>query len=194
MINERKNFRKNSRKLNELRQFDKKIKQKRLSRPKLRKGRLKRLKKCPDTLKKPFSLSVEMASPPISPPYSNFSDQDISMFKNNFISNNQNNDITLFSVDEQFSNQNLENFLLSFDLEKNQQYVFKSSSLNKLHKSIEDVNESLLNSSKEISPVPCLDSPLSSLSDMVKISENLLQNDIQRPDEAFKKKKEVNDS
>jgi len=174
-------YRKNSKKLDELKQYDNKIKSKRLSRPKLRKGRVKRLKRS-DTMKN-VPLSVEKTSPPFSPPYSSFSDGDKFRIEQNLM--NQMEDDESAYRKKQLMNPKLGNILLSFDVdEKNNLYI--QSSLNKINDSGDIWRNNFFDSEKVISPIPLLSSPLSDLSDMVQIQKELKK---QESSHLFKKKR-----
>lgn len=193
LLKEQINFRKNSQKLNELKNFDQKIKRKRLSRAKLRKGRVKRVKTNLDVYQKQNPKSVEMESPPKSPRYSTFSDQDISIFAKNCFQKNGLGvtQIPIYSVEEQMMDQNLGNLLFSFELDPQKKIFLKKRQSIPIKDDGNSWSVKYVENSKEISPVPMMDSPLSSLSDMVKISENLQNKEVSSPKDFFLKQSNV---
>jgi hypothetical protein len=190
LLNEQINFRKNSQKLSELKHFDQKIKRKRLSRAKLRKGRIKRVKTNLELLHKQIPKSVELESPPTSPPYSVFSDQDISIFTKNCFSKNTQaiGEMPIFSVEEQMMDENLGSLLFSFELDPQKKIFLKKRKSGSVKEKQGTWSVKYVENAKEISPVPMMDSPISSLSDMVKISENLQEKQVSSPRDFFKKK------
>jgi hypothetical protein len=120
---------------------------------------------------------VELGSPPFSPPYSSFSDQDRSLIQQNFMKNQSESECSDYSISKPLLKSKLGDLLLSFDLNEKKNIFLNPSSFQKSRKPSELWKFNYLEKDKEISPVPLMNSPLSSLSDMMKIQKNLLTND-----------------